>query len=72
MVFFDNKHKVTQEILSLQRKLDKLKLEVTRLSKLVLSIAKAVERREKIETRKETDDEILLAMLSKNTSDKTH
>ena len=72
MVFFDNKHKVSQEIHALKDKCAQIQGDIEQLSKLVLSIAKAVERREKIETRKETDDEILLAMLSKNTSDKTH
>lgn len=72
MLFFDNKHKVSQELHALRDKCNMLENDIDELSKLVLSVAKAVERREKIETRKDIDDEILIAMLAKGAKDRTH
>ena len=72
MVFFDNKHKVTQEIHALHDRCDIIRQDIHKLGELLHALSKVVEASAKLQARKDTDDEILLALLSRPAGDKTH
>ena len=72
MLFFDNKHKVTQEIYALHDRCDTIRQDISKLAKLLHEISRVVEDRAKLQVRKDNDDEILLAILARPTDDKTH
>lgn len=72
MLFFDNKHKVSQELHALRDRCSTLEGALGTLGKLLHELSKVVEASAKLQARKETDDEILLAILARPTGDKTH
>lgn len=72
MVFFDNKHKVSQELHALHDRCDSLRQDIGKLAKLLLELSQVVEDSTKLQARKDNDDEILMAILTRNTKDLTH
>ena len=71
-MFFDNKHKVTQEIHALHDRCDIIRQDIGKLAKLLHELSQVVEDSAKLQARKDNDDEVLLAILARPTGDKTH
>ena len=79
MVFFDNKHKVTQEIHALYDKCDSIRRDtakltelVAKLTKLILELSHVVNDSAELQALRNNDDEVLMAILARPTGDKTH
>ena len=72
MLFFDNKHKVTQEIHALHDKCDSIRRDMAKLAVLVLELSHVVDDSAKLQARRDNDDEVLMAILARPTGDKTH
>lgn len=72
MTFFDNKHKVSQELHALHDMCDSMRQDISKLTQLLHELSKVVEASAKLQARKDNDDEILLAILSRGPEDLTH
>ena len=72
MVFFDNKHKVTQEIHALHDRCDSIRRDMAKLTKLVLELSHVVNDSAELQARRDNDDDVLMAILARPTGDKTH
>ncbi len=72
MLFFDNKHKVSQEIHALHARCDIIRQDMAKLTKLLHELSLVVEDSAKLQARKDHDDEVLMAILARPTNDKPH